>query len=1506
MAKLISLGVMDDGAAYATNGKDVFQLVPGQGNGWRAAPIEADRQVSIMSAYAARGGKLPGAAPQEEAGIAENLGRSFMAGGATAAGAIGQVLGSETVSDLGYDAAESWRKGQSPAWKEAAETPITTEDGGLNPSMTAGKFAVKAADAVAGSGLQMMLGMGVGGAMAKGGMALGMSPGAAGVAGSAISEGSLAGVMNAGQMGKMIDDAPEEKLINSEAYQRAYHSLPGDMDDTVRRQRARQELKSKAMNDVGWATSAATAVFGAPAGYSIGRIIGGETGSTMLRTMAKQGLLEALQEAPQSAYEQRRQNEVVNKFVDPTQDLNEGVLDQFLLGIVTGGAMGTGLGGLAHQDAQEKPPADEENPNAAGTPTMNADGGTSVPGPTLPDFLPGPDGGERTLEAEYPLVDDEGKRYRKYEAGGVVVNGKEALRGGYPDRVYPKDQPAAPAPTVTPEGIGPTPTSEASARATEIRDALDRGQPVPPGNSRVRSDIGVNEALPVEDIEAAPPLPETPPDPSSGLRQAGTDLNGMIEQIDAAPAPIPNNIEVQDEFDDADNNIDVQTVEQIDAAPAPGIAGLLPPPAMSVDSQGTAMPQSQREWMERDEKLSAELRAQELEESADDAEAAGDYEQAIALRREAAGYQQELGDNARAEASRAARMPQGLKDNRILRDFYRNQLQGMADGLVTGGDITYRMDDNGKVIDRTPSVNPQWFKNAGITVAQTQHAVKKALTGRPLGVREARMISGMLDIIHDRRTDKDMMDFARENRAQARRLRRDAALGLPPVSAYEQDIEQAGEMFDEGFYDPDWDGNTRALYEIIHEAHAIDPVRTEQIADSARPDAEVARELLRIIHESKQQGRTQEGAGRQEEGADPAAPAAEASAPAAEAVDPLTQAPLPESEDHLSAQVDAFLAGNKRGVLLSAHVDDRPKERDDRSKTRLNVAVRKRDAVRRDVPQGTLYARPDDRLLAPLAKALSAGDAEAIRSLVGQITLDISPTVAAANPADMDRIVQARDKNGGIVTQVGATAKTEKAATKQLSSQGATVETVPIEQGLKDRQTPIRSFQTGPVTTNVFKGSQYEFVTPQGTWIAKPGTEVRGDGPTATNGWDLFKVTDNKESLVRNFETKAAARDYLKSLGALDETLSGYTEADLADREKQKADAAAARAKADAKTEADQQRGGFTLTGSNSAVDQAEARGQRNMFDAPAPSDDKPAPSKKADVSFAGPEADAVVAARAKFNKVRFGKDKSGKPKQKAIEDASAENDKASERFIESIGGASVSNLRRVLPALADQIDAAARADDVPMLERLLEIRDIIDDSDYDSSEFDSPIGMLEELTGKAEFNKPKFGRDSLFEVELDGARIGVEQGREGSIAIFALDKNAKFSPSGFFSLMPMNGPIVPGMTPQESALEHIKAGIAKRKPESPKTIYKYDPEEGDFEVVETGAAAPAVVETPKTNVAQLKNIPPAVARRVKVNVDQMIEGEGVKSIETTAHDALKDIKRELAAFKKLLDCVRA
>ena len=94
-------------------------------------------------------------------------------------------------------------------------------------------------------------------------------------------------------------------------------------------------------------------------------------------------------------------------------------------------------------------------------------------------------------------------------------------------------------------------------------------------------------------------------------------------------------------------------------------------------------------------------------------------------------------------------VPEGFTDNRIKRDVYREQIQSMSDELVVGGDVGVVSDDAGKVIKRTPSINPDWFKNmdpeAKLPVVGAKVAVKKALAGKKLGVKQSKFITALMD-----------------------------------------------------------------------------------------------------------------------------------------------------------------------------------------------------------------------------------------------------------------------------------------------------------------------------------------------------------------------------------------------------------------------------------------------------------------------------------------------------------------------------------------------------------------------------------------------------------------------------------------------------------------------------------------------------------------------------------------------------------------------------------------
>ncbi|WP_020209053.1 LPD38 domain-containing protein [Gilvimarinus chinensis] len=110
------------------------------------------------------------------------------------------------------------------------------------------------------------------------------------------------------------------------------------------------------------------------------------------------------------------------------------------------------------------------------------------------------------------------------------------------------------------------------------------------------------------------------------------------------------------------------------------------------------------------------------------------------------------------DQSRYEKLPEGLKDPRLLREEHRTRLEQMAGELVKGGDVGYVRDEHDRITGRTPSVNPEWFKamtdDSGkklVTTEQLKTAVDKALRGEKLGERQAAAVQIMLDEIqHDR------------------------------------------------------------------------------------------------------------------------------------------------------------------------------------------------------------------------------------------------------------------------------------------------------------------------------------------------------------------------------------------------------------------------------------------------------------------------------------------------------------------------------------------------------------------------------------------------------------------------------------------------------------------------------------------------------------------------------------------------------------------------------------
>lgn len=199
-----------------------------------------------------------------------------------------------------------------------------------------------------------------------------------------------------------------------------------------------------------------------------------------------------------------------------------------------------------------------------------------------------------------------------------------------------------------------------------------------------------------------------------------------------------------------------------------------------------------------------------------------------------------------------------LGDPRIGRLQYRGALRQMAKELVKGGDVSYVRDQNGVITGRTPSVNPEWFKSMNqdpdlsMSTDQVKSAVNKSLAGERLGVRERRVVGAMLDIITGER--EASVDYARRELEVARKNRRAMRAGFPPIDAYNDYIDNAGEVFDEYIYDAEWTADNRSIYELSAVAIQADEDRAssiiEQLSKKQITENEAAQHLWAIIGET--------------------------------------------------------------------------------------------------------------------------------------------------------------------------------------------------------------------------------------------------------------------------------------------------------------------------------------------------------------------------------------------------------------------------------------------------------------------------------------------------------------------------------------------------------------------------------------------------------------------------------------------------------------------------------
>lgn len=286
----------------------------------------------------------------------------FLKGTAAIGGAVGYGLEASGIApETGRSLQESHQRAeealterQSQQAREDASKRLIDDEGNYG-GYNAGTFAQQLFESAPG-----MLAMGMpGGLLARGATAgakaAGVGSKAANTIGSALgfgaSEGIFSGASNAEQIQQEIRNVSFDKLVDHPAFIEAYHTeTDPDAPQERRLEQARDILARKAGDEVFADTAVKTGGISALTGGGIfGMMREGRAGGLLANAgkgMLKEGVL---QEAPQSALEQRTSNQARLDYLDPNQDLNEGVLTAGIEGGLVGAAMGV-AGGAGVRD----------------------------------------------------------------------------------------------------------------------------------------------------------------------------------------------------------------------------------------------------------------------------------------------------------------------------------------------------------------------------------------------------------------------------------------------------------------------------------------------------------------------------------------------------------------------------------------------------------------------------------------------------------------------------------------------------------------------------------------------------------------------------------------------------------------------------------------------------------------------------------------------------------------------------------------------------------------------------------------------------------------------------------------------------------------------------------------------------------------------------------------------------------------------------------------------------
>jgi len=275
----------------------------------------------------------------------EKLTKSMTPAGETGMGTL--VFEKADDSLIGYRLTDDWGK----ALLMGASQSLPTMFAGAVPGVgiTHGIQALAKLGLAGGSGATIPLLAGVASPVGKG-LAAHAAAKAPYAIGMGLGEGMVAAPMEAAQFQTEVEGTPIEELRKSPVFVALARDLGGDEE------LARKRIAEQATNDIFWRVLGSTSTIGALTGGGVlGHAYQAVTGTALKASGGALGMLahvgkgiglEAMQEFPQSGMEKLIENIATRDYLNPDQDIWEGVGEQALsgaaIGAFTGGVVGAG------------------------------------------------------------------------------------------------------------------------------------------------------------------------------------------------------------------------------------------------------------------------------------------------------------------------------------------------------------------------------------------------------------------------------------------------------------------------------------------------------------------------------------------------------------------------------------------------------------------------------------------------------------------------------------------------------------------------------------------------------------------------------------------------------------------------------------------------------------------------------------------------------------------------------------------------------------------------------------------------------------------------------------------------------------------------------------------------------------------------------------------------------------------------------------------------------------